>query len=181
MPEKQSGMRFWSSALLAVVLAACKTLPEPEAPPTPPIPADAAVAIPIPSLPGFVYSPYATPSQMVDVSGLPPGSIVMCPYTHRPFKVPGGPDDALPLPTGPDPNPVPAPAPSPDPTPPPTPPAPAPAPKPSDGLPYGTPVPGRPGFCTSPYAGKDQVVDVSGMASGTRVKCPYTGKIFRVP
>lgn len=70
-----------------------------------------------------------------------------------------------------------------DPTPkiePKTEPAPAPqaaAPK----LPFGAPIPGRPGFVNSPYAEKHQLVDVTGLSVGTEVKCPYTGKLFRVP
>ncbi len=70
-----------------------------------------------------------------------------------------------------------------DPTPkiePKTEPAPAPqaaAPK----LPFGAPIPGRPGFVNSPFAEKHQLVDVTGLSVGTEVKCPYTGKLFRVP
>lgn len=48
-------------------------------------------------------------------------------------------------------------------------------------LPYGTPVPGRTNMVNSPYAGKTQLVDVSGMGPGQTVKCPYTGKLFKVP
>ena len=33
----------------------------------------------------------------------------------------------------------------------------------------------------SPFAGKTQLVDVSGMSAGQTVKCPYTGKLFKVP
>lgn len=74
---------------------------------------------------------------------------------------------------------APAPAPSkPQTTPPPAPkPAPAAAPK----LPFGTAINGRPGFVNSPYAEKHQLVDVTGLSVGTEVKCPYTGKLFRVP
>lgn len=60
--------------------------------------------------------------------------------------------------------------------------APKPAsPKPATELPYGTPVPGRSNMVNSPYAGKTQLVDVSGMGPGQTVKCPYTGKLFKVP
>lgn len=48
-------------------------------------------------------------------------------------------------------------------------------------LPYGVPVPGRPGLVNSPYAGKNQLVDVTGIGVGQEVKCPYSGKLFKVP
>ncbi|HEY4273219.1 MAG TPA: hypothetical protein VGM65_14570 [Candidatus Udaeobacter sp.] len=50
------------------------------------------------------------------------------------------------------------------------------------GLPYGIPVPGRKGMVTSPYTpGEEKYVDVTGFASGSVVKDPYTGKFFLVP
>lgn len=51
----------------------------------------------------------------------------------------------------------------------------------AESLPYGTAVPGRMNMVNSPFAGKTQLVDVSGMSAGQTVKCPYTGKLFKVP
>ncbi len=48
-------------------------------------------------------------------------------------------------------------------------------------MPYGVPVPNRPGFVTSPYAPTVGLVDVRGFPSGTEAKDPYTGKIFLTP
>ena len=50
------------------------------------------------------------------------------------------------------------------------------------GLPYGIPVPGRRRMVTSPYLPEeDKYIDVTGFASGSVVKDPYTGKFFLVP
>ncbi len=46
---------------------------------------------------------------------------------------------------------------------------------------YGKPVPGKPGFVTSPYAPGQGYVDVRGYPSGLPVKDPYTQKTFLVP
>jgi hypothetical protein len=53
--------------------------------------------------------------------------------------------------------------------------------RPRRDMPYGIPVPNKPGFVTSPYAPRSGYVDVRGFPSGTEVKDPYTGKIFLTP
>lgn len=68
--------------------------------------------------------------------------------------------------------------PIPNPTPAPTPP---PVSLPTPEISYGIPVPGKPGFVTSPHAPSAGFVDVRGFPPGTEVKDPYTGRIFLVP
>jgi hypothetical protein len=48
-------------------------------------------------------------------------------------------------------------------------------------VPYGIPVPGKPGFVTSPFAPDAGFVDVRQFSPGTEVKDPYSGKIFLTP
>ncbi len=54
-------------------------------------------------------------------------------------------------------------------------------PAPTSGPQYGIKVPGKAGFIYSPYAKTEGLVDVQGYAPGTKVKCPYTGKVIIVP
>ncbi len=48
-------------------------------------------------------------------------------------------------------------------------------------IPFATPVMGRKGHVRSPFAEDQGMVDVSDIPAGTKVRCPYTGKVFRVP
>lgn len=170
----------------------------PERPATPPPAMLNASSMPVaqavPDLPGYVRTPFTNPPRLVDVRGMSAGSKVVCPYTQRPFLVPGSvtasssslasnrPKTPA-APERPRTSPVAAnsnvaamttPAPS---TPSVAPTTPAPAAE----LPYGSPIAGRPGFVNSPFAAKHQLVDVTGLPVGMEVKCPYTGKLFRVP
>jgi hypothetical protein len=48
-------------------------------------------------------------------------------------------------------------------------------------FPTGKPVPGKPGYVFSPFDPKGRYVDVSGYTPGSKVKDPWTDKIFIVP
>lgn len=63
--------------------------------------------------------------------------------------------------------------------------SPSPAPRtvtaPVASLPTAKVVPGKPGYVFSPYDPNGGYVDVSGFTPGSKVKDPYSGKIFLVP
>ncbi|MFN0080685.1 MAG: hypothetical protein ACKVY0_29805 [Prosthecobacter sp.] len=193
-----------SSQTLAQNTAATQTpttaVVGPERPSTPPPSMLNASTMPVaqavPDLPGYVRTPFTNPPRLVDVRGMSAGAKVVCPYTQRPFLVPGSvtasnlastpapartktpvaPERPRTAPVAPNStvaamnNATPS-----------TPPATTPAPSTAAELPYGAPIAGRPGFVNSPFAAKHQLVDVTGLPVGMEVKCPYTGKLFRVP
>lgn len=76
--------------------------------------------------------------------------------------------------------PTPEPSPTPDPLAIPTP-TPTPMPSNVGQLPYGIPVPGKPGFVQSPHSMGQGYVDVRGFPPNTEVTDPYSGKPFLVP
>ncbi len=133
-----------------------KTTPEKKSDiPSPP------VVIPAPSAPLSQPAPSPAPAPAPSPSSKPAPAPVVASKSNATSPAP---------PVAPSITPAPSPAP-----------APAAAPKPVQEIPYGTAIPGRPGFVNSPYAAKHQLVDVTGLPSGMEVKCPYTGKLFRVP
>jgi hypothetical protein len=54
-------------------------------------------------------------------------------------------------------------------------------PAPQTEFPTAKSVPGKPGYVVSPFDSSGRYVDVSGYAPGTKVKDPWTDKIFVVP
>jgi hypothetical protein len=51
----------------------------------------------------------------------------------------------------------------------------------STAFPTAKAVPGKPGYVFSPFDSSGRYVDVSGYTTGTKVKDPWTDKIFVVP
>ena len=45
----------------------------------------------------------------------------------------------------------------------------------------GIPVPDRPGMIKSPHAPEAGSIDARGLKPGTKIRCPFTSKIIKVP
>ncbi|HEY8899154.1 MAG TPA: hypothetical protein VIM61_01905 [Chthoniobacterales bacterium] len=99
-----------------------------------------------------------------------------------PPPVPPAQSGASPAPS-PSPEASPSPAPEASPTPAEANPSPTPeaTPATTGNIPFGIPVPGKPGFVVSPYSPNSGYVDVRGFAPNSEVKDPYSGKTFLVP
>jgi len=145
------------------------TAPAPAPTPTPaPLPTVASTGIrplPKPQLPpsNLVKEAPTQPTKVAAVAPVPAQPPVQPKPETKPMAPPASSPPSLPksAPTQPAP--------------------PAPAAAVSQDIPMGTAIVGRPGFVNSPYAAKHQLVDVTGLPTGMEVKCPYTGKLFRVP
>ena len=111
-------------------------------------------------------------------------ALVACESSNEPPKKPVGWHPPKPIDQPTDPNQEQPGPPSEQPKEEPKPPNPVPPPtdqKPAGELPYAKPVPGKPGFVTSPYDPYKGYIDVRGFPPGTEVKDPYSGKTFLVP
>lgn len=125
------------------------------APKKTPAPAPAAAKVDAPKPTPKVEAPKPEPKKEVASKPAPAAPVKPAPAPEKPAAKPAAPAATTPAPAVAKPS--------------------------SNELPYGTPVAGRPGLVNSPYAGKMQLVDVTGLKPGQEVKCPYSGKLFRVP
>jgi hypothetical protein len=161
---------------------------------------DGLTATGVPGRPNQVYSPYAAKHQIVDITGLKAGDKARCPYTDRIFVVPGASIAASQPPVSSrgdggrmlaSPRPAPKqgakPERDPDPKPensekPEKPEAPEASEKPKLAGGESNPTASwsdKSGFVKSPFGG--HLVDVRGKDAGAVVRCPFSGKQFKVP
>lgn len=89
-PNRPMGEEPTSSALKKLFESVSPPAPKVEKEEVPEIP----FGTPIEGRPGFVLSPFAAKHQLIDVTGLPVGMEVECPYTGKHFRVP--PTDQMP-------------------------------------------------------------------------------------
>lgn len=121
------------------------------------LPPAGAPPAPAPVMPTDPNAPYTPPPPPGDPAAVQPPTTTDAPPPVTPAPAPT--DPAAPAPTAPTPPPASG----------------------ADALPFGIKVPDKPGMVLSPYDKTAGIVDVQGIAPGKKVKCPYTGKIFRVP
>ncbi|MGV3663488.1 MAG: hypothetical protein ACO1TE_25170 [Prosthecobacter sp.] len=155
------------AALLIVYAAGMTACVGPMPPPPPPGPRGRSLDVPPRYGVGEEQTRYFDGANMVDPA------TVQAPDPNAP--VPG--TSGAPLPPNPGGTTAPPPVVVTPPTPQ-TPPAPPPAPA---EIPYASRIPGKPGFVKSPFDPNGQAIDVRDFQSGQKAKCPYTGKVFRVP
>jgi hypothetical protein len=74
-------------AALLICTAPLQAAPTPTPKPARTAQAQLPVAVPVPGNPGHVYSPYAK-GKIIAVTGYPHGTVVLCPYTVKKFRVP---------------------------------------------------------------------------------------------
>lgn len=158
------------AALLIVYAAGMTACVGPTPPPPPPGPRGRSLDVPPRYGVGEEQTRYFDGANMVDPA------TVQAPDPNAPMPPPGA--SGAPLP----PNPGGTTPPPPVVVTPPTPSAPPPAPPPAAAdIPYATRIANKPGFVKSPFDPNGQAIDVRDFQSGQKARCPYTGKIFRVP
>ena len=119
-------------------------------------------AIPVPGHPDLVNSPYV-PGHYIDIEGFVPGTEVKDPYAEgKTFLVPSITQTSPITPA--------------------TTTSQSTLPQSAGASPVAKPAPNKPGFVYNPFDPNSKVLlDVRGKASGTKLKDPFSGKLFIVP
>ncbi|PYL61930.1 MAG: hypothetical protein DMF24_05655 [Verrucomicrobia bacterium] len=109
-----------------------------------------------------MYSPYV-PDHYIDIEGFAPGTEVKDPYAEgKTFLVPSITQTSPITPATTTSQPT--------------------FPQSTGALPVAKPVPNKPGFVNNPYDPNSKVLlDVRGKAAGTKLKDPFSGKLFITP